>query len=335
MSETSSKKSIFIIGALIISTIGFAGFSGISLGNYKEAQGDSDYWKSEYESLHEDYLEEQENSDYWKSIYESAYQDYLDAQVNYLQTLSDLDATEEDLENALAELLITEQNLQDVQILLNLIEENTDLSGTFYVLSQFNRNFDLSPIAIATTYSYSDYFFYRLTLEHPEHGASTYGEVAQIIAGYCRPSSVQSLAEFIEDNVDDPLDNESVIDGLLTYCQDRGDFEHCIHYVPDGINDFSKYPLETLCEGCGDCEDKAILFASLVRSIGFDVRICIVPGHCFVAVKLDSAPVHGDGWHISRPDGDYYTCETTGYGWLIGDLPPDYQGESVYSYQVL
>jgi len=272
----------------------------------------------------------------WETAYGDVFQDYEEAQANYLTTSNDLNATEDDLAIALADLIIAEQNLQSAETELQLIEDNTDLSGTFYVLSQYNQDYGSSILSIKTTYSYSNYFFYRLTLEHPEHGtASSYTEVAEIIAGYCRPTSVQTLAQFIRDNVDYPSDDECVIDGLLTYCQDRGDFEHCIHYVEDGVDDFSKYPIETLCEGCGDCEDKSILFASLVRSLGYDVRICIVPGHAFVAVKLDSAPTHGGGWHITRPDGDYYTCETTGYGWLIGDLPPAYQGESVYSYQVL
>lgn len=315
MSETISKKGLFIIGALIISTVGFAAFAGTTIGDLNTVK---------------------KSRDEWYSAYESVFQDYEEAQANYLETLNDLDATEEDLALALSDLLMAEQFLQLAETELQLIEDNTDLSGTFYILSQYNQNFDLSETAIKWEISYANYFFYRLSLEHPKHGtASSYSEVAEIIAGYCRPSSVGVLAEFIRDNVNDPLDNESVIDGLLTYCQDRGDFEHCIHYVSDGVDDFSKYPIETLCEGCGDCEDKAILFASMVRSVGFDVRICIVPGHAFVAVKLDSPPVEGGGWHISRPDGDYYTCETTGYGWLIGDLPPDYQGESVYSYQVL
>ncbi len=335
MSETISKKGIFIIGALIVSTIGFAGFSGITLANYQKVQGDSNYWETAYEDLYEDYLDEQDNSSSWETAYDIAYQNYLDAQANYQQTLNDLFATEQDLDDALADLQIAEQNLQNAEAELALIEENTGFTGSFYVLSQFNRNFDLLPTEIRTIYSYSDYFFYRLTLEHPLYNTtSSYSEGAQLIAGYCRPSSVYSIASVIEENVNDPLDNESVIDGLLTYCQDRGDYEPCIHYVSDG-EDFAQYPVETLCEGCGDCEDKSILFASLVRSLGFDVRICIVPGHCFVAVKLDSPPVHGGGWHIARPDGNYYTCETTGYGWLIGDLPPAYQGESVYSYQVL
>lgn len=314
MSETISKKGLFIIGALIISTIGFAGFAGITVGNYNNMEVSRDNWESAHESVFEDY--------------EEAYQDYLDASNN-------LTATEEDLAIALADLLIAEQNLQNAETELQLIEDNTELSGTFYVLSQSNQDYNLSPVVGNINYTYADYFFYRLTLEHPEHGATTYGEVAQIIAGYCRPSSVGSLAQGIRDNVDHPLDDECVIDGLLTFCQDRGNYEHCIHYVPDGVDDFSKYPIETLCEGCGDCEDKSILFASLARSLGYDVRICIVPGHCFVAVKLDSVPTHGDGWHIARPDGDYYICETTSYGWLIGDLPTDYQSEMIYSYQVL
>ena len=72
-----------------------------------------------------------------------------------------------------------------------------------------------------------------------------------------------------------------------------------------------------------------------MRSLGYDVRICIVPGHCFVAVKLDSAPTHTDGWRLTIDDDYYYICETTMYGWLVGDCPESYQSETVYSYPVL
>ena len=65
------------------------------------------------------------------------------------------------------------------------------------------------------------------------------------------------------------------------------------------------------------------------------LRICIVPGHCFVAVKLNSVPTHTDGWRLTIDDKYYYICETTMYGWLVEDCPEDYQSETVYSYPVL
>ena len=300
MSENKKNLNMIIIGTLLVSTIAMASVSGVFISKYLQ--------------------ESDQHAD--------TYQEYLEAFNNYEDTLSDLSASEDDLAQAL-------EGLQQAESDLQLIQDNTDFSGTFYILSKYNRNYDTSIYTLKSERSYSDYFFYRLTLEHPSHSSSSLYTVAQIIAGYCRPSSVQSIAEYIESNVDFPSNDECVIDELLTYCQDRGDFESCIHYVEDGTDDFSKYPIETLCEGCGDCEDQSILFASLVRSLGYDVRICIVPGHCFVAVKLDSAPTHTDGWYLTIDEEYYYICETTMYSWLIGDCPESYQSETVYSYPVL
>jgi len=320
---------MIIIGALMVSTIGMTAVSGVFIySNFQNKQ----------------------NSEYFELNYEEAYQNYLDAQEDYSETLNNLQATQEDLSQAEGDLEVALLNLQNAEKLLQealddlqeaedelqLIQDNTDFSGTFYGLSQANLDYDALPTHVSYEISYSEYFFHRLTLEHPSHSSSSLIEVAQNIAGYCRPDSVSSIAEDIAAVVNDPLDDECIIDGLLTFCQDRGDFESSIHYISDGIDDFSKYPIETLAEGGGDCEDKSILFASLVRGIGYEVRICIIPGHAFVAVKLDSTPLYGsgEGWHITIGDDNYYTCETTGYGWLIGDLPEDNR-VSVYSYPVL
>ena len=329
MSENKKNLNLIIIGALMLSTIGMTAVSGVFIySNFQNKQ----------------------NSDYFEANYNDAYQDYLDAQSDYNQIFNNLTTTEDDLfeaennlQNALsdlqnAEVLLQESldDLQEAEDELQLIQDNTDFSGTFYGLSQVNLNYDSSPMRMSYEISYSNYFFHRLTLEHPSHSSSLLSGVAQNIAGYCRPDSVYSLAEFIASGVDYPLDDECVIDGLLTFCQDRGDFETSIHYISDGVDDFAKYPAETLAEGGGDCEDKSILFASLARALDYDVRICIIPGHAFVAVKLDSIPLYGsgEGWHITINDDNYYTCETTGYGWLIGDLPEDNR-VSVYSYPVL
>ena len=104
-----------------------------------------------------------------------------------------------------------------------------------------------------------------------------------------------------------------------------------MHYYPDGTNDFAKYPIETLAEGAGDCEDKSILFASIAEALGYEALICIVPGHAFVAVHMATAPTHYAGanpWSITVGGLQYWICETTSYGWRVGDCPPAYQGMS-------
>lgn len=249
-----------------------------------------------------------------KNRYNDTYHDYLDTLNKYNQTLEDLHLAEIELQK---------------------IQDNIDFSGIFYGLSQVDLNYYSSTVNLWYTIPYSNYFYYRLTLEHPSHSSSSLTVVAQKIASYCKADSVAFLAEYIAQIVSNPSDDECVIDGLLTFCQDRGDFESSIHYNDDGTDDFSKYPIETLAEGGGDCEDHSILFASLARALDYNVRICVIPGHVFVAVQLDLSPTYTDGWHITNDNKNYYICETTGYGWLIGDCPVDYQDESIYSYPVL
>ena len=74
----------------------------------------------------------------------------------------------------------------------------------------------------------------------------------------------------------------------------------------------------------------------MARSLGFSVRLCLVSGHVYVAVKMITPPTHNSQypsrWYLNISGDYYYTCETTGYGWRIGDLPADYHGQSIYIY---
>lgn len=56
-----------------------------------------------------------------------------------------------------------------------------------------------------------------------------------------------------------------------------------IQYVTDPTKglDYIQYPIETLTNKGGDCEDEAILYASLLESIGINSVIILVPGHAF------------------------------------------------------
>jgi len=112
-------------------------------------------------------------------------------------------------------------------------------------------------------------------------------------------------------------------------------FVQSLDYTNDnettGFDEYPRYPLETLVDGGGDCEDTAILAASLINSMGYGVvllRIDDLPGnksHMAVGVKCsDDFP--GASWSY---EGDkYYYLETTASGWQIGQLPEEYQGKT-------
>ena len=57
-------------------------------------------------------------------------------------------------------------------------------------------------------------------------------------------------------------------------------------YQADGVIGYAKYPFETLVDGGGDCEDHAILAATLLRKTGRSVGMITEPGHVTLAIGL-------------------------------------------------
>lgn len=85
-----------------------------------------------------------------------------------------------------------------------------------------------------------------------------------------------------------------------------------------GNSEWARYPMETVFATANDCEDTSVLYAGLVRALGFDAILINPPRHMAVGVAQD-APLGTYATH----DGDrYYYAETTGEGWSIGTVPP-------------
>ena len=91
-----------------------------------------------------------------------------------------------------------------------------------------------------------------------------------------------------------------------------------------GRNEYYKYPVETLVDGCGDCEDSAILTAAIIRELGYGAVLLVFDNHVAVGVK-GGENVYGTYWTYN---GDrYFYLETTAKGWGIGDIPDEYKNE--------
>ena len=329
--KLASLVLIIVLGGLS----GFLGVQSISLMN-QNAISQSDYqdtladynqayqdWQdalTDYNQAYQDYTEADQN-------YQDAYQDYLEAQQNYEDAY-------QDYQDALAD-------YQTAQDQLDLMEDNTAFSGSFYTTIEYKVNYNglFNTRNTATYTSYQTYFDYRLNFLHPSHSYVDKWIVADVIASYCINSSkIYSIASGVKESCLNPNNDEEVVDALLNYCQDKGSCSKSIRYVSDGVDDFAKYPIETIAEGCGDCEDKSILFGSFAFSLGFSVAIIVITGHVFVGVHLESAPTHNSQypsyWYLNIGGDNYYTCETTMDGWLAGDLPLSSQGQSVY-YEII
>lgn len=96
-----------------------------------------------------------------------------------------------------------------------------------------------------------------------------------------------------------------------------------------GIEDYTNFPVETLYNNGGDCEDKAILAAALLKRLGFDVKLIFLEtidkkrSHIAIGVPL-TTPLDGGAYWDFR-DNNYYYIETTYPGWQIGELPNEWE----------
>jgi hypothetical protein len=93
-----------------------------------------------------------------------------------------------------------------------------------------------------------------------------------------------------------------------------------------GRDEYWRFPVETLYDENGDCEDTSILYASLMEALGYDAILVEPPGH--LAVGLACPGAHGT--YYSFESKEYFICETTGenYYWSVGEMPPSYRGVS-------
>jgi hypothetical protein len=101
-------------------------------------------------------------------------------------------------------------------------------------------------------------------------------------------------------------------------------FVQSFRYVSEE-GEYPRYPIETLVEGCGDCEDLAILAAAILRQMGFGVVLLAFTseGHMAVGIRV-LPPGSGDGQTYEWDGDTYYYLETTGAGWTIGRMPTRY-----------
>ena len=103
-------------------------------------------------------------------------------------------------------------------------------------------------------------------------------------------------------------------------------FVQAIGYEDDevymGYEEYWKFPLETLYDHGGDCEDTSILLAALSEAMGYDAALILMPGHMATGVHIDGTHQGLQGfYYTSDPNKVYYYCETTSTGYDIGRIP--------------
>jgi len=114
------------------------------------------------------------------------------------------------------------------------------------------------------------------------------------------------------------------------------DFVQSLPYTEDSVttdwDEYPRYPIETLFDRGGDCEDTSILVAALLDRLGYEVCLIFPVDKNHVAVGIAIEDAYGS--YYDHDGTRYFYLETTGEGWEIGDIPSDYEDSSAYIYPI-
>lgn len=106
-------------------------------------------------------------------------------------------------------------------------------------------------------------------------------------------------------------------------------FVQSLPYLKDAYtryDDYPKYPIQTLVDGSGDCEDSSYLAAALIAAMNIDVILIHPEGHVGIGIWCDGCS--GTYWELKGRK--YYYLETTAPNWKIGQYPSKYSSAKLY-----
>jgi len=200
---------------------------------------------------------------------------------------------------------------QDFEVVININgSENSSLSHSF--------NFWVLNLSVP----YSAYQFYQ---EYP--AGYRIGDNLSYLSYFLTPNDTYmvELAHMLDTIArENGWDRLTEANFILTFVQN---VPYVSDFVSTGFVDYYKFPLETLFQQGGDCEDKSILLATLLYILGYDVVLFAMEvqfqglyGHVAVGlnVKNKTGPFARYLQYYYSYDGkDYYYMESTGSESLV------------------
>ncbi len=141
---------------------------------------------------------------------------------------------------------------------------------------------------------------------------------------------IDSLVEDInEAAAEENYSEYQIVEFAIAFVQN---LPYTVDSATSPFDEYPRYPVETLVDNGGDCEDTSILLASILNSMGYGVILIEFPEHCAVGVK-GSDNIYGTYWEYEGEK--YFYIETTGSDWAIGELPDEYKEVSANMYPMI
>ncbi len=183
---------------------------------------------------------------------------------------------------------------------LKCFEKKPEIKNSVQYEGVIVRKFDIGNYTLHTRISTRRYLYYKF-LARPSN-----------LSEYITPeeSEIKELALTLREQM--PEDSK--------FAQAVLELVHQLDYEQDITAFNTKFPLETLAEGSGDCEDLSLLAVSLLRAGGLKACLVDFGNHTGCAVALN----RGKGYYFAWKGEKYFYMETS-KGWKIGELPGQLQ----------
>lgn len=211
-----------------------------------------------------------------------------------------------------------------------------DIGGT--ITETYSWKHGGSDLSATATYGYDEYSKYAGT-----NGASLVTRSGNGTGEYSLVPGFIVVDDTVKE-LESSLRAQYALTGGVPEGQGYAEFilafvQECFGYVLD-IQQYSQeeyyaFPIETIYNGGGDCEDTSILCAALFEAAGYEAGVFLIPGHAIAAVSIDTYEAGAVSEEYAakvavfsmQSDGKtFYGCETTldtdSYG--VGYVSTDY-----------
>jgi len=187
-----------------------------------------------------------------------------------------------------------------------------------------NRIFYLPNQSLQLQLPY-DYYHYQI-INKPRTFTHEFGNLTDFV------TPTETLIDYI---VGRQLQNEGLTE--LDHIQYFVTLAQSIDYLGDeetSFLEYPKYPVETLIDGVGDCEDSSFVLASLLlayqQKTGADFKVVLLryPKHLAVGLGLKE-PLLNTVPALTENGYNYYHLETTNDKWSFGEQPTHLEKEEI------
>ena len=195
-------------------------------------------------------------------------------------------------------------------------EQDFIYSSDYYTrVYSWNYNGYAQSLTLSIPKEYYEYY------QKKSHSGKNYDHYA--LSEYDRQFLGKMIESFKDNGHKNGFTDDQIVLNVIAFVQSM---PYTSDSVTTGYDEYPRYPIETLIDGGGDCEDSSILAAALLSEMGYGTVLFVLPGHMALGVKgSDTIP----GTYLEYNGSRYYYVETTSSGFGIGEIPPEFQNSKV------